>query len=75
MILRFSIWITVFSPIESLDGKAIIWGGCDRNNTKMTVSRPKMVRFHSVKRVSKGKLTSITSEYSWGGYFGENTVS
>ncbi len=40
-----------------------------------TVSQPKWSDFHSVKRVFKGNLPSITPEYSWGGSIGENTVS
>ncbi len=41
---------TVFSPIEPPGGKAVVWGGCIRNNTNMAVSRPKMVRFSFCKK-------------------------
>ncbi len=54
-------------------GKAVVWGGCIRNNTKMAVSQPKMVRFSICKRGFEEKIVlyeSITSEYSWGGSIG-----
>ena len=48
---------TVFSPIEPPGGKAVLWGGCIRNNTKMTVSQPKlMVRFSFCKKGIEGKI-------------------
>ncbi len=37
--------VTVFSPIEPPGGKAVVWGGCIRNDTEMAVSQPKIVRF------------------------------
>ncbi len=41
---------TVFSPIEPPGGKAVVWGGCIRNDTKMGISRPKMVEFSFCKK-------------------------
>ena len=47
---------TVFSPIEPPGGKAVVWGGCIRNNTKMAVSQPKMVRFSFCKKGFEEKI-------------------
>ncbi len=38
-----------------MGGDAMVWGGCNRNNTKMAVSLPKMVRFSFCKKGFEGK--------------------
>ncbi len=47
---------TIFSPIEPPGGKAVVWGACIRNNTKMAISRPKMVQFSFCKKDFEGKI-------------------
>ncbi len=48
--------VTVFSPIVPPGGKAVVWGGCIKNNTKMAVSQPEMVRISFCKKGFEEKI-------------------
>ena len=54
-ILKLPIVIIIISPIEPPGSTARVLGGYNRNNTKMTVTQPEMIRFSFCKKGFEGK--------------------